>query len=392
MNNYSVPAMFNQQFIDHIETLNNRSTDSRVTQVYGALKDCMVGSIMPKDFFPEVQLADLKDYCQKLEAIGVEFNYVMNSITQNGKEYDKAYLDQLCDFIADLQKCGINNFTIAEPSLIRFVHQNFPEVIIKGSITLDVTTKRKLKYFIDMGVKAIVVSRNINRDPHALSSIISIKKKHDIKIELLATTPCLWDCPSVIEHAIVSSQQSGSNSGGVSSSNIPYPYQYCSKRKIDDFQETITIPVIRPEEVDYYTELGVDSFKFTGRLYPRDYIQSIMEIYFNKRLEGNYFYLVSPRYPRNKSDIESATKPMYLENELLDQRFEYMQDNDGCEDCDACKICHKLERKVVFNAEWRNQLLNYWSQGSNRIATFSGMDLQLKKERMRALKQRASSS
>ena len=211
----------------------------------------------------------------------------------------------------------------------------------------------------EMGVKRIVLDRNINRNYHLLKSI---KNSCYMDFELLANSLCLPFCIMHQYHNNLNSHFSKDTEDGFVQC---YPYAKCFSRYIDNPILMLCSGWIRPEDLKIYTDIGIDKFKIDGRGIPSNIILSVIEAYMDEKYEGNLFDLMfSGRNTRRSiSAFLDNREADGFDDELLNKRM----------DCRYCggknQKCKKLAEKITFNEEKRKQFLQQQQSDINNIFT-----------------------
>lgn len=342
MNKFKVPAIFDRKYIDALKKINDNHENSQIIETYGCLPYDEIGSSRVGTQLPQIDYNTLKDYIAYSKQNGIDFNYIMNTTchgTLSNTELNKILHKQ----IELLKKASVDNITVGTPYLMEFLKTNYPEIKVIASIT-SVTQILQLK---EMGVKRIVLDRNINRNYRLLKSI---KNSCDMDFELFANSLCLPFCIMHQYHNNLNSHFSKDTEEGFVQC---YPYAKCFSTYIDKPILMLCSGWIRPEDLKLYTDIGIDKFKIDGRGIPSDIILRVVEPYMDEKYEGNLFDLMFSG--RNTRRSISA----FLDNREADGFIEELFDE--VVDCRYCggrnKKCKTLAKKITFNEEKRKQFL-----------------------------------
>ena len=73
MNKFKVPAIFDKHYIDNLDTLNKKYSNSRIVETYGCLPHDMIGSSRVDSQLPQTQIENLKSYIEYSKEKGIEF-------------------------------------------------------------------------------------------------------------------------------------------------------------------------------------------------------------------------------------------------------------------------------------------------------------------------------
>lgn len=358
MNKFKVPAIFDKKYIDALKKLNDNHENSQIIETYGCLPYDEIGSSRVGTQLPQIDYNTLKDYIAYSKQNGIDFNYIMNTTchgTLSNTELNKILHKQ----IELLKKAGVDNITVGTPYLMEFLKTNYPEIKVIASINMCPSSVSQILQLKEMGVKRIVLDRNINRNYRLLKSI---KNSCDMDFELLANSLCLPFCIMHQYHNNLNSHFSKDTEEGFVQC---YPYAKCFSTYIDNPILMLCSGWIRPEDLKLYTNIGIDKFKIDGRGIPSDIILSVVEPYMDEKYEGNLFDLMFSG--RNTRRSISA----FLDNREADGFVEDLFD-EGV-DCRYCggrnQKCKTLAKKVTFNEEKRKQFLQQQQSDLNNIFT-----------------------
>ena len=311
--------------------------DIKVKEVYGSYKKSKYGSGRKSSILPDVSFVEFKEYILFCNKNGIKFNYTLNSSCIENQEFTVEGKQQLKNEIQTLVNLGINDFTVALPSLIDIFESEFPDINITVSIIEGIDTYQKLEYFCKYkNVKNIYIHEKLYRRINVLKKMIEIAHKYNKKIGIIVNSLCLNECPFRQSHYNFSSH-SNKNEEYI----IPEYYSTkCGIEKLMDKRKILTLPWIRPEDLIRYIEIGVDRLKISGReLYARNGdILKMVDIYNRYEYKGNLMELFKGFINCSYTDV------YYINNddnigEFLKNVFDgKIQCNiDGCTDCMKCK-------------------------------------------------------
>lgn len=356
INKFKVPAIFDKKYIDELKTLNERYENSQIIETYGCLPYDEIGSSRVGTQLPQINYQDLKEYISYSKSNGIDFNYIMNT-TCHGDLSNVELNSLLHKQIELLKKLGVDNITVGTPYLMEFLKRNYPEIKVVASINMCPSSVSQILQLKEMGVKRIVLDRNINRNIHLLKSI---KQSCDMDFELLANSLCLPFCIMHQYHNNLNSHFSKDTEEGFVQC---YPYAKCFSTYISNPILMLCSGWIRPEDLKLYTKIGIDKFKIDGRGIPSDIILSVLEPYMNEKYEGNLFDLMFSG--RNTRRSISA----FLDNRDVDNFVDNIVSNNI--DCRYCggqnQKCKVLAKKISFNEEKRQKFLLDQQEDLNKV-------------------------
>ncbi len=79
---------------------------------------------------------ELKSILDKLNAAGIDFNYVINNNGLMNEEFTEKYQERYLRFINKLVDLGIRKVTLSNPFLIQYTKQKLPSLKISASVNL----------------------------------------------------------------------------------------------------------------------------------------------------------------------------------------------------------------------------------------------------------------
>lgn len=338
MNKFKVPAIFDKHYIDNLDTLNKKYSNSRIVETYGCLPHDMIGSSRVDSQLPQTQIENLKSYIEYSKEKGIEFDYIMNT-TCHGDINHKDFNNILKVQIEKLIDVGVTNITVSTPYLMQYIKQNFPNINVTASINMCASSVSQVEQLENLGASRIVLDRNINRNFKLLKTISRNCKS---ELELLTNSLCL---PFCIMHQYHNNLNSHYKEKPDEELLKVYPYAKCFSTYVSNPILMLCSGWIRPEDLNKYFELGINRFKIDGRGIPQDIVLSVVDSYMNEHFDGNLFDLMFSG--RNTRRSISAN----LDNKELNDFLSNITDNEI--DCRYCGgkngYCKKLSKKISFD-------------------------------------------
>ena len=368
---------------DLISGINTES----VEELYGKLASDFVGGGRPSYRLPHITKRQAQTHIQQIHKRGMKFNYVLNASCLGNKELTipgQRQLHRLLDWLVDIR---VDSVTVTLPYLMQLIKRQYPQFKVYVSNFAGVNTIRKAKYWENAGADGITLDFTKTQRNFPLLEVI--RKNVKCKLQVFANVHYTYGCPLISFHPNYSSHASQSThpSRGFM---IDYCLLNCLKRKIADPAEIIRAVWIRPEDVHYYEEIGIDRMKLVGRGWLTDALLRVVDAYTNQHYEGNLMDLIYPhvgktifteskisricrglRYffrpfsanifkLRKIEGLVSGGLPFYIDNRALDGFLKYFLKEDcslkSCEDCGYCK--EVAERVVKVDIERQRKLIS----------------------------------
>lgn len=268
----------------------------------------------------QIDMDHIKKVVKTANDHNIKMIYLLNSACQSNFELTRSYNNELVEFIGDLHKIGVRHVVVATPYMLDLVKQNFPDIHVSVSVFAIIDNAHKAKFWEERGADCLIIAPNINRN---FDEIKRIRAAVNCELEIFTNVTCLYQCPYAQFHANAVSHASTSkdkNKGFV----IDYNVTNCSINKLTSPVEMIKGRWIRPEDISYYEELGIDLFKIADRQKPSDWMLNTVKAYGEQSYDGNLVDLLPfPMIKGSKTDFEISNhaktllKPKHVNIEVL---------------------------------------------------------------------------
>ncbi|MEW6608312.1 MAG: U32 family peptidase [bacterium] len=342
-----------------------------VEDVFGKLDMDIIGGGRSSYLLPKVNREQAKHYVEEAHKRNIKFNYLLNASCLNAVEFSKEWqykFDELLEWIIDMK---VDKVTVSSPYLLRLIKSRHSNLQVVISCFATVNGVQRAKWFEEYGADAIAWDfMCIQRDFRLMKAMV---KNVSCQFHLFVNDICLYQCPSRLHHANISSHGSQSehkNKGFVTE----YCFLNCFYEKIFNPVEIIKSPWVRPEDLGEYEDIGIEKIKIVDRTCTTDWIVNVVKAYTERKYNGNLIDLLNlPGSTRLqnldmarliKSDtaskelldalsVLSRYKLYYLDNSALDGFLEYFKKNE-CRliSCEKCGYCQKIaDRSIKINPD-----------------------------------------
>ena len=374
----SLATNFDDNLIDEIKNYN-------VYELYGRMPYDLLSGGRPNNSINKLTKSQFENHVKKTRANGINFNYLFNGACTENQEQDENWKHRFKEYVLYLKDVGVNAFTITNPHILKLIKKIYPDAICRVSTFACVNTLTKMKYWEKLGADIICADfTTINRNFNLLKEIVNELKT--AKVELLATNSCLKDCPLI--HTHVNSISHASNMK-CSEEYIDWCLHKCQYYELCNVFEYIKSPWIRPEDVKYYENIGIEHIKITERDFPTDMLVKRLKAYTDRSYEGNLLDLIQGHGVSHKivntslvdkinlndkntvlNEIakirgfkQERTYPshIYIDNKKLGNFLNFFVKGKCIGNCDKCGYCKQIsDYSITVNQEISSYLIELY--------------------------------
>jgi len=361
----SVPTNWQPQLIDGLSKM-------CVGEFYGKLEKDIVGGGRPALILSSVTKQQAKEHVALIHRNGLRFNYLLNALCMGNREWTIRGQRDIRSFLDWLAEIGVDTITVAMPYLLQLIKKSYPLFKVKISVCAGVDGAIQAKYWEELGADEISLSPwSVNRNFRLLKQIRSAV---NCDLQLYANTRCLTGCPFMVYHYLGANHASGSI-GQRNGFLINYCEFICNHLILLEPWRIISSCWIRPEDLHFYRESGVNSIKLSERDAKTEFISRVVEAYSREKFEGNLMDLFIDGTKRLSSETRFLWKkliffcrptkvnilrlygylknmpsslPIFLDNGKLDNFLNFFVEGK-CDhaDCGRCGYCRGVAEKAV---------------------------------------------
>ncbi|MGE5632750.1 MAG: U32 family peptidase [Caulobacteraceae bacterium] len=373
MKYFNVPADFKKETIDKYYELNNTYKDSKVYETYGQITiGNLIGSGRAYDLIPKVDMAQLKSYIEYSQDRGISFNYTLNATCLGNREFTREGIGDITAFLEELYHCGVRSLTISLPSLIELVRRMGYNFEIKASTVCQIINPNKAMAYKKLGADKIVLDESINRD---FDTLRRIRQAFGSNVEVIVNVICHKNCIYEMFHHNQTSHDIGNESKAPS---VTYYSHRCMMKRCENVSNILKLGWIRPDDIKYYTDIGIQYFKLQGRqaVLNGDPLRAT-ECYFQEYYDGNLMHLLDMFSPTNSFIV-------YVDNRKLDGFIKPFFEKPGfCKnDCLSCGYCDKYIKNCI-DLEKTSEIFNLANEFYEKYDSYINMINDLKREKSR---------
>lgn len=320
---------------------------------------------------------ELKVILDKLNATGIDFNYVINNNGLMNEEFTEKYQERYLKFINKLVDLGIRKVTLSNPYLIKYTKQKLPDLKISASVNLKTRSWEELEYLIQLGIDEATLHYDLIKN---FAELIRIRSKTDILLKLIPNDLYISNCPWQKGHT----RMQGSHSKH-KETKTPYFSYYRNKcvniRNLRP-EEIYSGKWIAPADIPKYMEIGYENFKLLDRLATTEWIMKSIEIYLEQSRKSHLEEILGTY--GSKSNIHATVSDGPLEQALyprdqlelipeisyVDNKIWYSANHtDNCMHCAICR--HAAEQGLNYPEDKREQYIENNRRWQSRITKLS---------------------
>lgn len=367
-----------------------------VDELYGKLTSDFLGGGRPSFLLPRVSKKYVANYIKEVHKNKLSFNYILNSTCLNNLECTKLGQKKIYSFLDWLASIKVDAVTISLPFLLRLIKKEYSQFKVVISIQAGVNSIQGAKRLEDLGADRItLLCTDVNRNFKLLREF---SRNIKCELQLIANNNCLFKCPFYMYHSVTNahaSQNTYNNKNFV----IDFCFVNCQFQRFKYPFNFISSPWIRPEDVHYYEEIGIDRLKLVDRAMKTEAISLIVDAYTNRYYDGNlldllgadplknlsfskkfnffhrFKYFFHPFYVNifklYKAKNSFKKRKIYIDNRKLEGFIRNFLDKD-CDlvSCKECGYCESVAREVIrIDLDYQKEAINYYGQYLNSIVT-----------------------
>lgn len=218
----------------------------------------------------------------QFKEMGIEYDYTLNGILPRARILENR--GQIIEELEWLESSPITKVTIANYEVAKLAEKYAPSMDLAISFFAGVKSKKGFIQWAQLqNVKEINTDVATYRNLPLLEDLVNTGKKTDTDVRVIANLGCMSDCARKEEHAIIKDMAS------IDRENLHYaPCTYfCMKYNLENPEEFLKMPLIRPEDVKKYDDIGIASVKIVDRVQTTPWIEQVVGYYLAEEFDGN---------------------------------------------------------------------------------------------------------
>lgn len=354
MKAFSLGCNFDKDLIFNVISLNTITPDAKITEFYGSHREYHFLTARPAHRLPNISNKNFEEYIDVCKKSSIAFNYTLNSLYLGSKRELHNRKNEIIDFLKYLQSVGVDCITISNPILAEIIRDAGIDIELAISTVAHIDTVTQIKLWHD-NYKISKIHNNIlkNRSIRFLKNAFRYCSENNIELCLLvnefcgnglsnystlnSTTHCIYrDCCYLFHSENETLEEDYLFN--------EFPFRKCidSRKNLNTWLKT---QFIRPEDLIKYDNIGIKSFKITGRTGSTEYLTKIAKAYIEGFWDGNLLSLWKPLETTKTQEKELAFKHhLMIENKRLNGFIDFWFENED-HDCseeicgETCNYC-----------------------------------------------------
>lgn len=281
-----------------------------------------IGHTCVQEDYRPVSKTVMADHIHKAALRGIPFNLVVDAPCSGNREYDLFAKEEILDYFKWASELGITTVTVAGAFGVELIKHHLPHLKVIISKSAFVDSIEKIKQFAAFGADGVVLHPDCNRNIDLLRLCCQTR---DCDVYLVVNHGCGFQCVMGQFHAL---ELGHSTAAGADSRSCVH----CEHDPFDD-EALIKMRWIRPEDIRFYTALGMRRFLIEGQGRTTAWIDIATRIWRSGGFDGNMLPLLDGGVRIQNSDRIFQTGKL---DHFLDV-FETVNCRLGCHSCRRCK-------------------------------------------------------
>ena len=365
-----IPDNNDANLVKMVSRLVKKSSNHVITEIYGKpTRNVYMGSGRTNIFADDMTKENMIKRANSFKKLGINYNYALNGIIPRARILENRA--KIIEELKWLEKSPIRKITIANYEVARLAEKYCPSVSVVVSFFTEVDSKEKVRQWARLSnVKTIITAASTYRNLSLLKELVEVGKECGIGIGLIANLGCMAQCARKEEHAIIKDMAS------INSSELHYGACtfYCMRYLLENPEKFLQLPLIRPEDLDAYENIGIEIIKLVDRVQTTPWIEKVVGYYLAGSYKGNILDLTC-NFSRinlkkqtnaqvakiNMGKVMKEKKSVLGYREMLPELIGASIDHDynliGCAyKCENCSGCHKTSA-VKYDKKRRKTVL-----------------------------------
>lgn len=361
-----IPDNNDPRLVEVVKSLIMKKFRHQIVEIYGKpTKNQYFGSGRSNILFDNMARENVIERVKNFQDLEINYNYSMNGIIPRARILENR--DKIIEELKWIESSPIRQITLANYEMAQLALKYCPSVDVTISFFAEINNKEKLKQWSELpNIKTIITASSTYRNIPLLKDLVETGKRYGIGISVIANLGCMSDCIRKEEHAIMK-DMSSVNSSGLHYAPCTF---YCMEYLLENPEKFLQLPIIRPEDLEIYEKIGIESIKLVDRNQTTDWIEKVTSFYLSGSYDGNILDLTcnftTLNNKRHENSVIKSIRPGKSRKSILEYReilpelmdikihhdYNFLSCNNTCANCKGCKdnsvIFDKNRRKIVL--------------------------------------------
>ena len=280
---------------------------------------------------PDELAAALKRDLTRLRSAGVKLDLLLNANCYGAEAMSTALEKRVGGILETLDSWGCRPeiCTAASPFVARTVKTIAPDVEVRASVNMRLTTLQAFRYLAPL-FDSYYLGRDVQRNLETVKRFSDWCRANGKKLCILANSGCLRNCPWQTYHDnLIAHSDDAMKTSNVRGWNPHLCWTLYKDRK--NFAEILKATWVRPEDIGRYDGL-VDVVKLATRQHANP--DMVISAYERGAFEGNLLDLFEPGF-------SPAFFPNFVDNAAFPP--DWFEKTSACRrECTECGYCEKV--------------------------------------------------
>ena len=285
---------------------------------------------------PDELAAALKRDLTRLRDAGIKLDLLLNANCYGAEAMSNALEKRVGGILEKLDSwgCKPETCTVASPFVARTVKALAPDVEVRASVNMRLTTLQAFRYLSPL-FDSYYLGRDVQRNLETVKRFSDWCHANGKKLCILANSGCLRNCPWQTYHDnLIAHSDEAMKTNNVRGWNPHLCWTLYKDRK--NFAEILKATWVRPEDIGRYEGL-VDVVKLATRQHANP--DMVISAYERGAFEGNLLDLFEPGF-------SPAFFPQFVDNAAFPS--DWFDRTSSCpRECTQCGYCESALAKVL---------------------------------------------
>ena len=285
---------------------------------------------------PDELAAALRRDLERLRQAGVKLDLLLNANCYGAEAMSTALEKRVEGIFETLGSWGCRPeiCTVASPFVARTVKTFAPDVEVRASVNMRLTTLQAFRYLAPL-FDSYYLGRDVQRNLETVKRFSDWCRANGKKLCILANSGCLRNCPWQTYHDnLIAHSDDAMKTSNVSGWNPHLCWTLYKDR--ENFAEILKATWVRPEDLGRYEGL-VDVVKLATRQHANP--DMVISAYERGSFEGNLLDLFEPGF-------SPAFFPTFIDNTAFPS--DWFERTSACaRECTSCGYCEEVLDRVA---------------------------------------------